>query len=197
VAKGIGLDGRIGAKFPHAGPGYGGSCFPKHTRALARIGQDHGVPMQITETVIVVNDEIKRRMIEKVRDLCKGSFNGKTVTVLGVTFKPNPDDMRDAPSLTIIRALVGGGAKVRVVDPQGRHEGEAPLPGVDRVEDAYSAAGGADLAVILTEWNGFRALDLARLAGRMRRPHQADLRNVYSQAEAAGAGVAACRGFGR
>jgi UDPglucose 6-dehydrogenase len=197
VAKGIGLDGRIGTKFLHAGPGYGGSCFPKDTRALARIGQDHGVPMQITETVIAVNEEIKRRMIDKLRDLCEGSFNGKTVTVLGVTFKPNTDDMRDAPSLTIIPALVGGGAKVRVVDPQGRHEGEALLPGVDWVEDVYIAAKDADLAVILTEWNEFRALDLARLAGRMRRPHLADLRNVYSQAEAERAGFAAYRGVGR
>lgn len=118
VAKGIGLDGRIGNKFLHAGPGYGGSCFPKDTKALARIGQEHAVPMQITETVIKVNEEIKRRMIDKLLDLCDGSFNGKTVAVLGVTFKPNTDDMRDAPSLTIIPAMVGGGAKVRVVDPQ-------------------------------------------------------------------------------
>jgi UDPglucose 6-dehydrogenase len=124
VARGIGLDGRIGNKFLHAGPGYGGSCFPKDTVALARIGQDHAIPMQITETVIKVNDEIKRRMIDKLLDLCGGSFNGKTVTVLGATFKPNTDDMRDAPSLTIIPAMVGGGAKVRVVDlarpPRGR-----------------------------------------------------------------------------
>ena len=130
VAKGIGLDGRIGNKFLHAGPGFGGSCFPKDTKALARIGQEYAVPMQITETVIKVNDEIKRRMIDKLLDLCGGSFNGKTVAVFGVTFKPNTDDMRDAPSLTIIPALVGGGAKVKVVDPQGRHEGEALLPGV-------------------------------------------------------------------
>ena len=131
VAKGMGLDGRIGNKFLHAGPGYGGSCFPKDTAALARIGQEHAVPMQITETVIKVNEEIKRRMIDKIADLCDGSVNGKTIAVLGVTFKPNTDDMREAPSLTIVPGLVGGGAKVRVVDPQGRHEGEALLPGVD------------------------------------------------------------------
>ena len=125
VSKGMGLDGRIGNKFLHAGPGYGGSCFPKDTSALARIGQEHAAPLQITEAVIKVNDEIKRRMIDKLKVLCDGSFNGKTIAVLGVTFKPNTDDMRDAPSLTIVPALVGGGAKVRVVDPQGLREGEA------------------------------------------------------------------------
>lgn len=128
VSRSMGLDGRIGNKFLHAGPGYGGSCFPKDTSALARIGQEHGVPMHITETVIKVNDEIKRRMIDKVVDVCGGSVNGKTIAVLGVTFKPNTDDMRDAPSLTIIPALVGGGANVRVVDPQGAREGKALLP---------------------------------------------------------------------
>jgi UDPglucose 6-dehydrogenase len=129
VSKGMGLDGRIGNKFLHAGPGYGGSCFPKDTSALARIGQEHAVPQSIVETVIRVNEGVKTRMIEKLRDLCDGSFNGKTIAVLGVTFKPNTDDMRDAPSLTIVPALVGGGAKVRVVDPQGEREGEALLPG--------------------------------------------------------------------
>ena len=118
VAKGMGMDGRIGDKFLHAGPGYGGSCFPKDTSALARMGQEHAMPMQITETVIKVNDEIKRRMIDKVMDLCDGNVNGKVIAILGVTFKPNTDDMRDAPALTIVPALVGGGAKVRVVDPQ-------------------------------------------------------------------------------
>jgi UDPglucose 6-dehydrogenase len=128
VSKGMGLDGRIGNKFLHAGPGYGGSCFPKDTSALARIGQEHAVPQSIVETVIRVNDGVKTRMIEKLRDLCDGSFNGKTIAVLGVTFKPNTDDMRDAPSLTIVPALVGGGAKVRVVDPQGEREGEGFCP---------------------------------------------------------------------
>lgn len=197
VSKGMGLDGRIGNKFLHAGPGYGGSCFPKDTKALARIGQEHAVPMQITETVIKVNEEIKRRMIDKLLDLCDGSFNGKTVAVLGVTFKPNTDDMRDAPSLTIIPAMVGGGAKVRVVDPQGRHEGEALLPGVNWTEDPYKAAQNADLLVILTEWNEFRALDLKRMAKRMATPHLADLRNIYSTKDAKRAGFTAYASIGR
>ena len=197
VAKGIGLDNRIGNKFLHAGPGYGGSCFPKDTKALARIGQEHAVPMQITETVIKVNEEIKRRMIDKVLDLCNGSVNGKTIAVLGVTFKPNTDDMRDAPALTIIPALVGGGAKVRVCDPQGRHEGEGLLPGVHWVEDAYKAAHNADLVVILTEWNEFRALDLKRMAKKMAVPHMADLRNIYSQKDAKKAGFTAYSSIGR
>jgi len=197
VAHGIGLDGRIGNKFLHAGPGYGGSCFPKDTKALARIGQDHAVPMQITETVIKVNEEIKRRMIDKLMDLCDGSFNGKTVAVLGVTFKPDTDDMRDAPSLTIVPALVGGGAKVRVCDPQGKHEGEALLPGVHWMEDAYKAAQNADLLVILTEWNEFRALDLKRLAKKMATPKLADLRNIYEVRDAKRAGFEAYESIGR
>jgi UDPglucose 6-dehydrogenase len=193
----MGLDGRIGNKFLHAGPGYGGSCFPKDTRALARIGQEHAVPMQITETVIKVNEEIKRRMIDRITDLCDGSVNGKTVAVLGVTFKPNTDDMREAPSLTIVPALVGGGAKVRVVDPQGRKEGEALLPGVKWVEDAYHAAQGAHVLVILTEWNEFRALDLKRIAKKMAAPAMADLRNIYSAKDAKRAGFAAYVSVGR
>jgi len=197
VAKGIGLDGRIGSKFLHAGPGYGGSCFPKDTRALARIGQENAVPMRITETVIEVNDAMKRRMIDKVMDLCGGSVNGKTVAVLGVTFKPNTDDMRDAPALTIVPALIGSGAKVRVVDPQGRREGEALLPGVAWETDPYAAADGADAVVILTEWNEFRALDLRRLAGNGGNRVLADLRNVYARADAIAAGFAAYAGVGR
>ena len=188
VSKGMGMDGRIGDKFLHAGPGYGGSCFPKDTKALARMGQDNATPMQITETVIKVNDEIKRGMINKVVDLCDGSVNGKTIAVLGVTFKPNTDDMRDAPSLTIVPALVGGGAKVRVCDPQGKHEGEALLPGVQWVDDAYKAAQNADVLVILTEWNEFRALDLKRIARKMETPRMADLRNIYSAKDAKRAG---------
>jgi len=197
VSKGMGLDGRIGNKFLHAGPGYGGSCFPKDTKALARIGQEHAVPMQITEAVIKVNEEVKRRMVDKLLDLCDGSFNGKVIAVLGVTFKPNTDDMRDAPSLTIIPALVGGGAKVRVTDPQGRHEGEALLPGVNWVEDAYKAARNADLAVILTEWNEFRGLDLKRMAKHMATPRMADLRNIYSTKDAKRAGFDAYISIGR
>lgn len=197
VSKGMGLDGRIGNKFLHAGPGYGGSCFPKDTKALARIGQEHAVPMQITEAVIKVNDEVKRRMVDKLLDLCGGSFNGKVIAVLGVTFKPNTDDMRDAPSLTIIPALVGGGAKVRVTDPQGRHEGEALLPGVNWVDDAYKAARNADLVVILTEWNEFRGLDLKRIAKHMATPRMADLRNIYSTKDAKRAGFDAYISIGR
>jgi UDPglucose 6-dehydrogenase len=197
VAKGMGLDGRIGNKFLHAGPGYGGSCFPKDTRALARIGQEHGVPQRITETVITVNDMTKRRMIDKVMDLCGGSVNGKTIAVLGVTFKPETDDMRDAPSLTVVPALVGGGAKVRVVDPHGRREGEALLPGVTWETDPYAAVDGADCLLILTEWNQFRALDLKRVAGSMATPRMADLRNIYSRDDALRAGFFAYTGVGR
>jgi UDPglucose 6-dehydrogenase len=197
VAKGMGMDGRIGNKFLHAGPGYGGSCFPKDTKALARIGQEHAVPMQITETVIKVNEEIKRRMIDKIEDLCDGVLNGKTIAVLGVTFKPNTDDMRDAPSLTIVPALVGAGARVKVVDPQGRHEGEALLPGVKWVENPYQAAQGAHLVVILTEWNEFRALDLTKMAKKMEVARMADLRNVYSEEEAKEGGFEVYVGIGR
>jgi len=197
VSKGMGLDGRIGNKFLHAGPGYGGSCFPKDTRALARIGQDNAVPMQITETVIRVNEEIKHRMIDKIMDLCDGSVNGKIVVVLGVTFKPNTDDMREAPALTIVPALVGGGARVRVVDPQGLREGEALLPGVQWQDDPYKAAQKADVLVLLTEWNEFRALDLKRLAKKMATPRMADLRNIYSPRDAKRAGFEAYVAVGR
>ncbi len=197
VSKGMGLDGRIGNKFLHAGPGYGGSCFPKDTSALARIGQDHATPMQITETVIKVNEEIKRRMIDKVVDICDGSVNGKTIAILGVTFKPNTDDMREAPALTIVPALVGNGAQVRVVDPQGKREGEALLPGVSWQDDPYSAVKDADAVVLLTEWNEFRALDLARMAQIMSRPRMVDLRNIYSPQDARAAGFDAYVGVGR
>ena len=197
VSKGIGMDGRIGNKFLHAGPGYGGSCFPKDTQALARIGQDHAMPMQIIEAVIKVNEEVKRRMIDKIVDLCDGGVNGKIIAILGVTFKPNTDDMRDAPSLTIVPALVGAGAKVRVVDPQGFREGEELLPGVNWVDDAYKAAQNADAVVILAEWNEFRALDLKRMAKRVATPVMADLRNVYSQKDAKRAGFTAYTSIGR
>ncbi|MCV2876170.1 UDP-glucose/GDP-mannose dehydrogenase family protein [Rhodobacteraceae bacterium XHP0102] len=197
VSKGMGLDGRIGNKFLHAGPGYGGSCFPKDTQALARIGQDFAAPQHIVETVIRVNDAIKLRMVEKLRDLCDGVFNGKKIAVLGVTFKPNTDDMRDAPSLTIVPALVGGGATVRVVDPQGRREGEALLPNVTWCDDPYSAASEADLLVILTEWNEFRALDLSRMSQAMAQPRMADLRNIYSRQDAEKAGFEMYTAIGR
>lgn len=197
VSKGMGMDGRIGNKFLHAGPGYGGSCFPKDTRALARIGQEHAAAQSIVETVIRVNDMVKLRMVEKLRDLCNGSFNDKAVVVLGVTFKPNTDDMRDAPSLTIVPAVVGGGACVRVVDPQGQREGAAMLPGVSWHEDPYEAAQNADLIVILTEWNEFRALDLAKLAKTMATPRIADLRNIYNAKDVKAAGFEAFDSVGR
>jgi UDPglucose 6-dehydrogenase len=197
VSKGMGMDGRIGNKFLHAGPGYGGSCFPKDTKALARIGQEHAVPMQIVETVIKVNDEVKRRMINKIEDLCDGVLRDKTIAILGVTFKPNTDDMRDAPSLTIVPALVGAGAKVRVCDPQGQREGEPLLPGVRWVETPYQATNGADLVVLLTEWNEFRALDLGRMVRKMASPRIADLRNVYDRDELLQAGFTHITGIGR
>uniref|UniRef100_UPI00299D6DDA UDP binding domain-containing protein n=1 Tax=Alloyangia pacifica TaxID=311180 RepID=UPI00299D6DDA len=192
-----GLDGRIGNKFLHAGPGYGGSCFPKDTKALARIGQEHAAPISIVETVIKVNEDTKRRMTDKLLDLCEGSFNGKKVAVLGVTFKPNTDDMRDAPALTIVPALVGGGASVSVVDPQGKREGEALLPGVAWEEDPYVAAKDADLLVILTEWNEFRALDLKVLAAGMATPRMADLRNIYTYEDALASGFSSYESVGR
>lgn len=197
VSRGMGLDGRIGNKFLHAGPGYGGSCFPKDTSALARIGQEHAAPMQITEAVIKVNEEIKRRMIDKVMDICEGTVNGKTIAILGVTFKPNTDDMRDAPALTIVPALVGRGARVRVVDPQGRREGEPLLPGVQWLDDPYKAVQKADAVVLLTEWNEFRALDLKRLAKKMTSPRMVDLRNIYNSRDAKRAGFQAYVAVGR
>lgn len=197
VSQGMGLDGRIGNKFLHAGPGYGGSCFPKDTRALARIGQETGLPMQITETVIKVNDEIRRRMVGKIVDMLDGTVSGKTIAVFGVTFKPNTDDMREAPSLTVVPALIGAGAKVRVVDPQGKNEGLTLLPGVNWFDDAYKAAQNADAVVLLTEWNEFRALNLERLARRMTNPALADLRNVYTARDARRAGFARYVSVGR
>lgn len=197
VSKGMGLDGRIGNKFLHAGPGYGGSCFPKDTSALARIGQEHGVPMRIVETVMAANDHAKRRMIDKIMDLCGGTVNGKRLAICGVTFKPNTDDMREAPSLTIVPALIGGGAEVCVVDPQGRREGEALLPGVIWETDPYTAATGADLIIMLTEWNEFRALDMSRLVAVMATPRMADLRNIYGRTEVLQAGFVAYEGVGR
>ncbi|MEM6619892.1 MAG: UDP-glucose/GDP-mannose dehydrogenase family protein [Pseudomonadota bacterium] len=189
VSKGMGMDNRIGSKFLHAGPGYGGSCFPKDTKALARIGQEAASPMSIVEKVITVNETVKRRMIDKVMELCGDSVNGKKIAILGVTFKPLTDDMRDSPALTIVPSLVGAGANVHVVDPQGRKEGEALLPGVNWQEDVYKAIRNASAVVILTEWNEFRALDLAKVVRIMREPKMADLRNIYDPAEAAEAGL--------
>ena len=196
VSRGMGLDNRIGDKFLHAGPGYGGSCFPKDTRALARTGQDYSEPMEITETVIRVNEDRKRKMIEKITDVCGGTVNGKTVAVLGVTFKENTDDLREAPSLTIVPSLVGSGAKVRVSDPLAESKGSRILPGVEWCVDAYQAAADADALIILTGWNQFKALDLTRLALAMKTPRMVDLRNLYSAERVIPAGFEIYSGIG-
>ena len=179
VARGIGLDGRIGRKFLHAGPGYGGSCFPKDTLALVRTAQSAGAPARIVETVVAVNDERKRRMAQKVVEACGDSVQGKTIAVLGLTFKPNTDDMRDSPSLSILPALIGAGAKVRAYDPEGMGEAKKLMPHISYCGDAYEAMEGADAVLILTEWNQFRALDLDRVKRLLRSPTIVDLRNVY------------------
>lgn len=197
VSKGMGLDRRIGKEFLRAGPGYGGSCLPKDTRSLAHSGREHGAPQSIVETVICVNDDVKKRMVEKLRMMCDGSFAGKIVTVFGVTFKPNTDDMRDASSLTIVPALIEGGAEVRVVDTIGRPQGEALLPGVVWYDDPYMAAQDADLVVILTEWDEFRGLDLSKLARKMASPNIADLHNCYNDRDAKQAGFAHYVSMGR
>ena len=164
VARGIGLDNRIGGKFLHAGPGYGGSCFPKDTLALVKTAQDAGTPLRLVETVVAVNEQRKRAMARKVIEACGGTVRGKTIAVLGLTFKPNTDDMRDAPvARRSWPALQDAGAKVRAYDPEGMEQARPLLPGVDFAEDAYACAEGADALVIVTEWNAFRALDLDRL----------------------------------
>jgi UDPglucose 6-dehydrogenase len=188
VARGIGLDGRIGRKFLHAGPGYGGSCFPKDTLALVRTAQDGGAPLRIVETVIAVNDARKQRMAEKIIAACGGSVARRTIAVLGLTFKPNTDDMRDAPSLAIVPALQAAGATVRAFDPEGMGEAKALLEGVEWCDNAYQTAAGADALAVLTEWNEFRALDLARLKSLLRQPVICDLRNIYNPSQMAVAG---------
>jgi UDPglucose 6-dehydrogenase len=190
VAKGIGMDRRIGAKFLHPGPGYGGSCFPKDTLALVRTGQEYGSPLQIVETVVEANDRRKARMAEKVIEGCGGSVDGKTIGVLGLTFKPNTDDMRDSASLTIIPALQAAGATVRAYDPEGINEAKKLLDDVVWCDDAYETMEAADAVVIITEWNEFRALDLGRAKTLMRAPVMIDLRNIYTPAEMADAGFA-------
>ena len=188
VAKGIGLDGRIGPKFLHAGPGYGGSCFPKDTLALVRTAGKAGHPLRIVEAVTIVNDERKGRMAVKIVAACGGSVDGKVIAVLGLTFKPNTDDMREAPSLGIIAGLQAGGAKIRAFDPEGMDEAKALLDGVEWCEDAYDAVTGAEALTIVTEWNEFRALDLERVKSLMKSPVMVDLRNIYDPDEMAAAG---------
>ena len=188
VARGIGLDGRIGKKFLHPGPGYGGSCFPKDTLALVRTAQDAGAPVRIVETVVDVNDRRKKAMAQRIIAAAGGSVAGRTIGVLGVTFKPNTDDMRDSPSLDIVPALQAAGACVRAFDPEGMTEAARLIPNVTWCQDAYDALDGADVLALLTEWNEFRSLDLSRAREMMKGRVIVDLRNVYNPDEVIGAG---------
>ena len=190
VSRGIGLDNRIGSKFLHAGPGYGGSCFPKDTLALLKTAEDFGAPTRIVEAVVQVNDTRKRAMGRKIIKALDEDAKGKTVAVLGLTFKPNTDDMRDAPSLAIIQSLLDAGAIVRAYDPEGMEAAKAMMPGITYCSSAYEAATGADAVAIVTEWDTFRALDLKRLAGVMTAPVMVDLRNIYRPDDVAKAGFA-------
>jgi UDPglucose 6-dehydrogenase len=183
IARGIGSDRRIGPKFLHAGPGYGGSCFPKDTLALIKTAQDHGAPLRIVEAVTAVNEQRKRAMARKVIAACDGSVRGKTIALLGLTFKPNTDDMREAPSIAIIRGLQDAGAHVRAYDPVGMTLARTLVDNVAFAEDAYSCAQGAHALVLVTEWEAFRALDLGRIRDLLKTPILVDLRNVYRAEE--------------
>jgi UDPglucose 6-dehydrogenase len=188
VAQGLGLDRRIGNKFLHPGPGYGGSCFPKDTAALLRIAEEANVPQRIVESVVAVNDGRKRSMVRRIVQACGGSVRGQTLAILGVTFKPNTDDIRDSPALVIIPALQAEGAVIQAYDPEGMTAADAELPGVVWCQDAYGAMDNADAVVILTEWNVFRALDLEQAKRLLRRPIMVDLRNVYEPRDMIAAG---------
>ena len=188
VARGIGLDGRIGSKFLHAGPGYGGSCFPKDTSALVKTAQDAGAPLRLIEATEQINANRRRAMAKKVIAALDGSVRGKRIAVLGLTFKPNTDDMREAPSLSVIQALQDGGAEIVAYDPEGMENAARELSNVDFADGAYSCAEGADALVIVTEWNQFRALDLDRLKSVMKQPVLVDLRNIYRRFEVEGKG---------
>ncbi len=179
VARGIGLDNRICRKFLHAGPGYGGSCFPKDTLALVKTAVQYGAPTKLIEATVAVNDARKKAMAEKIKKAMGGNVDGKTVGILGLTFKPNTDDMRDAPSLDIVPALQAAGARIQAYDPEGHHEAEKLLKDVDYKTGPYEALDGADAMVILTEWDQFRALDLGRAKSLLKAPILVDLRNVY------------------
>ena len=183
VARGIGLDNRIGGKFLHAGPGYGGSCFPKDTLALVQTANDAGAPVRLIETTVAVNAARKKAMADKIEAALGGDISGRTVGVLGLTFKPNTDDMRDAPSLDIVPALQAKGARVQAFDPEGTHEARQLLRDVDFKDGPYAVAEDADAVVILTEWDQFRALDLDRIKLVMRSPRIVDLRNIYKPAD--------------
>ncbi len=189
VARGIGLDGRIGRKFLHAGPGFGGSCFPKDCRALVRTAEEAAAPLAIVDTVLRINDARKRAMAERIAAIC-GGVAGKTLAVLGLTFKPNTDDMRDSPSLSILPPLSEAGATIRAYDPEGMEEARALMPELDYRSDAYDTMAGADALVLLTEWNEFRGLDLSRVKSLLRAPVVIDLRNIYEPAEMTAAGLA-------
>jgi UDPglucose 6-dehydrogenase len=188
VARGIGLDNRIGTKFLHAGPGFGGSCFPKDTKALIKIAQDYDVNLRIVESVLAVNENRKRAMARKVSQALGGSLRGRTIAVLGLTFKPDTDDMRDAPSIPLVTGLLDMGARVKAFDPVGMEQAKGELPNITYCEDAYSCAHGADALVIVTEWVQFRALDLDRLKATMAQPIIVDLRNIYRPEDMAAAG---------
>jgi UDPglucose 6-dehydrogenase len=189
VASGIGLDGRIGRKFLHAGPGFGGSCFPKDCQALVRTAHEAAARLAIVETVLSSNDARKERMADKIIAACGGDVAGKTLAVLGLTFKPNTDDMRDSPSLAILPRLQAAGAAIRAYDPEGMTEAKNLLPDITYCDDAYQTMEGADALVLITEWNEFRALDLARVRGLLRTPLVIDLRNIYPPREMAEAGL--------
>ena len=180
LAKAVGLDGRIGSKFLHAGPGYGGSCFPKDTLALLRIAQEHGVASRSVEAAVEINAAQKARMVKKIRDALGGTEAGKTIGVLGLTFKPETDDLRDAPALTILPPLFEKGARIQAHDPQGMKEASRMFPGFIYVDNAYQACENADVVVLFTEWNQYRALDLQEIKAKMKTPIFVDLRNVYS-----------------
>ena len=189
VAKGIGLDGRIGRKFLHAGPGFGGSCFPKDCRALVRTAHEAEAPLSIIETVVQANEARKRRMADKIIAACGGTLAGKTIAVLGLTFKPNTDDMRDAPSLEVLPRLAAAGAVIRAFDPEGMAEAQKLMPNLTYCNDAYETMVGAEALVLLTEWNEFRALDLVRVGQLLVNPLVIDLRNIYQPQEMAAAGL--------
>ncbi|MCC8937254.1 UDP-glucose/GDP-mannose dehydrogenase family protein [Bradyrhizobium sp. Arg68] len=190
VARGIGLDNRIGSKFLHAGPGFGGSCFPKDTRALVKIAQDHDVQLRIVEAVLGVNDNRKRAMARKVASLSGGNLRGKTVAVLGLTFKPDTDDMREAPSIPIVTGLLDMGAKVRAHDPVGMEQARKELPEIEYCDDPYDCVRGADAMVVVTEWVQYRTLDLERLKAELKQPVVIDLRNIYRPEDMAAHGFA-------
>ncbi len=189
VARGIGLDNRIGSKFLHAGPGYGGSCFPKDTLALIRTANDHAVPLSIVESVVTANDKRKRAMARRVITALDGNVRGKTIAILGLTFKPNTDDMRDAPSIAVIQALQDAGARIRAYDPEGVEQARHVLTGIDYAPSALACLDGADAACIITEWDEFRALDLKDIARRLGAPVLIDLRNIFRPEEARAAGL--------